>query len=149
MRRMIARASSWVICSATVRVCSARKRQCSGSQKRTFRKASHQLAGGEGHQPRRPPQPPLAWLLENTLVNYAFLNNRCVCWTTDVTGPEKYGAMGQTFHHTYAYDLRSCSSAPKICSVMPWTEKAPAELWPAQVSRAGSEAIRPFPLCTN
>src|SRR5262245_10388347 len=118
MRRMIARASSWVICSATVRVCSARKRQCSGSQKRTFRKASHQLTGGEGHQPRRPPQPPPAWLLENTLVNYAFLNNRCVFWTTDLAGPVKCGAAGQTFHLTYAYELG--------CSSLPWTEKAPA-----------------------
>src|SRR5262249_39601698 len=32
MRRMIVRASSWVIWSATVRASSARKRQCAGSQ---------------------------------------------------------------------------------------------------------------------
>jgi hypothetical protein len=73
----------------------------------------------EGHQPRKPPQPPPAWLLQNTLVNYAFLNNRCVFWTTDLAGPVNCGAMGQTFHDTCAYDLGSCLFAPKICSLLP------------------------------
>src|SRR5215831_15910366 len=35
----------------------------------------------------KPPQPPPAWLLQNTLVNYAFLDNRCVLWTTDLASP--------------------------------------------------------------
>jgi hypothetical protein len=73
----------------------------------------------------RPPQPPPASLLQNTLVNYAFLNNRCVFWTTDLAGPVKCGAMGQTFHDTCAYDLGSCLFAPKICSLGPWTQKGP------------------------
>src|SRR5215510_2835335 len=67
----------------------------------------------------KPPQPPPAWLLQNTLVNYAFLDNRCVFWTTDLAGPVKCGAMGQTFYDTCAYGLGSCSSAPKICSLEP------------------------------
>ena len=73
----------------------------------------------EGHQPRRPPQPPPASLLQNTLVK--FLNNRCVFWTTDLAGPVKCGAMGQTFHGTCAYGLGSCLFAPKICSLEPRT----------------------------
>ena len=72
----------------------------------------------EGHQPRRPPQPPPASLLQNTLVNYAFLNNRCVFWTTDLAGPVKCGAVGQTFNGTLRLDLGSCF-APKICSSLP------------------------------
>jgi len=51
----------------------------------------------EGHQPRRPPQPPPAWLLQNTLVNYAFLDNRCVFWTTDWAGPVKCGDRAKPF----------------------------------------------------
>ena len=40
-----------------------------------------------------PPQPPPASLLQNTLVNYVFLDNRCVFWTTDLAGPVKCGAI--------------------------------------------------------
>jgi hypothetical protein len=67
----------------------------------------------------RPPQPPPASLLQNTLVNYAFLNNRCVFWTTDLADPVKCGAMGQTFYGTCACDLGSCLFAPNICSSLP------------------------------
>ena len=72
-----------------------------------------------------PPQPPLAWLLQNTLVNYVFVDNRCVFWTTDLAGPVKCGAMGQTFHCTCAYDLGSCLFAPKICSLKPRQARIP------------------------
>src|SRR5262245_54947745 len=34
-------------------------------------------------------------------------------------------------------------------TLFPWTEKAPAIDDRGKSSRAGSEAIRPFPLCTN
>ena len=75
-----------------------------------------------------------------------FLDNRCGFWTTDVWLAQ---LDNQTFHHTYAYDLASCSSAPKICSSLPTTEKAPTIKGRGKLSRTGSEAIRPFPLCTN
>jgi hypothetical protein len=35
-------------------------------------------------------------LLQNTLVNYAFLDNRCFLWTTDLAGPVKCGAMSRS-----------------------------------------------------
>src|SRR5215471_5483784 len=61
-------------------------------------------------------------------------------WTTDVADPVKCGAMGQTFHHTCAYDLWSCSSAPKICSWKPWR---PTHMGPMPTSSAFKAVARP------
>jgi len=35
-------------------------------------------------------------------------------WTTDLAGPVKCGAMGQTFHHTRTYDPVSCLLRQRI-----------------------------------
>jgi hypothetical protein len=44
----------------------------------------------------------------------------------------------------------TCLSAPKICSLEPWTEKGPDHLEPGQVKQSGTEwSVRPYPLCTH
>src|SRR6516164_1435520 len=42
---------------------------------------------------------------------------------------------------------RTCYFAPNICSLLPWTEKAPAIDVPGQVGRTDRSRIRPFPPC--
>src|SRR5262245_4105539 len=67
--------------------------------------------------------------------------------------PAAYGdQLRQAIHSAWApvrHRERTCSSAPKICSSLHGREKAPTIKGRGKLSRAGSEAIRPFPLCTE